>query len=1042
MRKILQSIFVLFFVASSVLAQQRTITGIITGSDDGKPLPGVSIRISGTQGGTLSNANGRYSLSLPAGATALQFTSLGYASQTVAIGNGNTLNVVLQPDAQTLNDVVVIAYGTVKKEAFTGSASVIKSDVLADRPVTSFDKALQGAVSGVTVSSVSGQPGAASQVRIRGIGSLSASSQPLYVIDGIAINSGDYSNVAESSDILSSINPADIETVTVLKDASAAALYGSRAANGVIMITTKKGKNGATQFSASITGGYQGIAVKKHETLGASDYFKLYYDSYYKSNIAASQTPAAAVTRSNASTIARLAVNPFNTATPFGVDGVLNPGASLYYDTDWRDEVINRGVTKDVNVSAQGGNEKTKFFISGGYYDQKGIVLSSDFKRYSTKINVSNQVNKWLNLGINTTLSYTDQNTPAGAGGGANPVRFSDLVSNVYPLYQMDATGNPVKDLEGNLVYNYKNPIANDFNPVGIASKDIYKTQTARAIVNPYVELNLLPNLKFKSNFGVDYLNNREQLYYNTEHGNGSNVKGRGERYSVQNMTLTVTNTLNYSQRFGLHNLEVLAGQEAFKDRYDFIYVGATGYPFEGIPALGNASTPVTADSYGTERRISSLFSRATYDYNNRYYLTGSLRYDGSSLFSSQHQYGTFYSVGGAWRITQEDFMKDLTWLNELKLRVSYGTSGNDLFNNPDNPSYSRYAAKGLYGLGNNYEGLPGMTYAQLPNENLKWEANEQLDLGLEFSLFKSRINAEISYFRRTGDGILYLLPLSRTTGFPSTQTNLASMTNKGFDITLNGEAIKNDNFSWNINWNITTTKNNINSITNGRTIDAIDGTKLLREGGDRFQFYLRDYAGVDPADGKPIWYTDGADGVKTTTKSWSTATRYESGSALPKFTGGLTNRFAYKQFDLSVFLFYSYGGKIYDNLYASLMHGGAVSGQSLSPDVYNSWQNPGDVSNTPRFIPTNPDLGHNQSTRFLFDGSYIRVKNISVGYTLNPDWSKTVGLTNARLFVSAENAFTFAKHKGMDPETDITGLNNNDIPNVKSISLGLKIGF
>ncbi|WP_442590283.1 SusC/RagA family TonB-linked outer membrane protein [Pedobacter sp. AW31-3R] len=1039
MRKILQSIFVLFFVASTVLAQQRTITGVITGSDDGKPVPGVSIRIQGSQGGTQSNANGRFSIVLPAGATAIQFSSLGYASQTITVGTRTTINVVLDPDAQTLSDVVVVAYGTVKKEAYTGSASVVKSAVLADRPVTSFDKALQGAVSGVTVSSVSGQPGAASTVRIRGVGSLDASSQPLYVIDGIAINSGDYSNVAESSDILSTINPADIESLTVLKDASAAALYGSRGANGVIVITTKKGKNGATQFTASVTGGYQGIAVKKHETLGASDYFKLYFDSYYKSNIAAGQTPAAAATRSNASTIARLAINPFNTTTPFGIDGVLNPGASLYYDTDWRDEVINRGVTKDVNVSAQGGNEKTKFFISGGYFDQKGIVLSSDFKRYSTKINVSNQVNNWLNMGINTTLSYTDQNTPAGAGGGANPVRFGDLVANVHPLYQLDATGTPVKDLEGNLIYNYKNPIANDFNPVGIASKDLYKTQTARAIVNPYVEVNLLQNLKFKSNFGVDYLNNREQLYYNTEHGNGSNVKGRGERYSVQTLSLTITNTLNYTKRFGLHNLDILAGQEAFKDHYDFINAAATTYPFDGVPALGNASSPVTADSYYTDRRLSSLFSRVNYDFNNRYYLTGSLRYDGSSLFAKTHQYGTFYSVGAAWRITQEDFMKDLTWLNELKLRASYGTSGNDLFNNPVNPRYSRYASQGLYGLGNNYEGLPGMSYAQLPNVDLKWEANKQLDLGLEFSLFNSRVNAEISYFSRTGDGILYLLPLSRTTGFPSTQTNLASMNNRGFDIALNGDAVKNDNFSWNVSWNITTTKNKINSITNDR---VIDGTKIIRTGSDRYQFYLREYAGVDPADGKPMWYIDGADGVKTTTKTWNNATRYENGSALPKFTGGLTNRFAYKQFDLSVFLFYSYGGKIYDSLYAALMHGGAVSGQSLSVDVYNSWKNPGDITNTPRFVPTNPDLGHNQSTRFLFDGSYIRVKNISVGYNLKSDWAKTVGLSNARLFVSAENAFTFAKHKGMDPETAITGLNDNDVPNVKSISLGLKIGF
>lgn len=1039
MRKLLQILFVLFFVASNVLAQERTISGIITGSDDGKPLPGVTVRVQGSKIGAQSNASGKFSIAVPTGSNVLQISSLGYTTQLVTLGASNTVNVSLAPDAKLLDDVVVIAYGTARKEAFTGSASVVKAAVLADRPVTSFDKALQGAVSGVTVSSVSGQPGAASQVRIRGIGSLSAKSDPLYVIDGIAINSGDYSNVAESSDILSTINSADIESVTVLKDPSSTSLYGSRAANGVIVITTKKGFNGATKFSASMTGGYQGIAVKKHETLGASDYFKLYFDGYNKINLANGQSATTAAANANASTISRLAINPFNTATPFAADGSLNAGAALNYDTDWRDEVINRGVTKDVNVSAQGGNDKTKFFISGGYFDQKGIVLSSNFKRYSSKINVSNQVNKWLNIGINTTLAYTTQNTPAGSTGGANPVRFADLVANVYPLYQLDANAQPVPDPAGGYYYNYVNPIANDFNPVGIASKDTYTTQSARAVVNPYVEIAFLKDFKAKSTFGADYLNNREQLYYNTEHGNGSNVSGRGERYSVQNLSLTITNTVSYAHRFGKHNIEALIGQEAFKDHYDFINAASTGFPFDGVPELNNASTPVTVDSYYTDARLSSLFSRVNYDFDNKYFITGSLRSDGSSLFGKNNSYGTFYSVGAAWRLTQEDFLKGISWLNELKLRASYGTSGNDKFYNDKFPRFSRYAAQGLYALGNNYQGLPGMTYGQLANAVLKWEQNQQLDLGIEFSLFKGRLNGEVSYFNRKGDGILYNLPVSFTTGFSTTQTNLASMSNRGFDIAINGDPVRNENFSWNVSWNITPIKNKINSITNGR---VIDGTKIIRTGGDRYEFYLKDYAGVDPADGKPMWYIDGADGVKTTTKTWNSATFYEVGSSLPKFTGGLTNRFAYKQFDLSVFLFYSYGGKIYDSLYASLMHAGFNAGQSLSVDVLDSWKNPGDVTGTPRFLPTNPDLGNSQSTRFLFDGSYIRVKNISVGYNLNKDWAKTVGVSNARLFVSAENAFTFAKHKGMDPETAITGLNDNDVPNVKSISLGLKIGF
>ena len=1037
MRKLLQSLFLLLFVASTALAQERTITGVITGSDDGSPLPGVTVKVTGTKVGVQTSSNGKFSLSVPKGTTTLQISYIGYVTKAVTIGSTSNYNIVLAPDAQTLNDVVVVGYGTSKKEAFTGSAGIVKADVIADRPISSFEKALQGTVSGVTVSSVSGQPGATSTVRIRGVGSITGNSTPLYVIDGVVITTGDLSQVATTTDVLSSLNPSDIESVTVLKDASASSIYGSRAANGVILITTKKGLNGATQFNVSVTGGLQSQAVKKPETLNASQYYKLYFDSFYNTNLGAGQSAAVAATNANASVISTLGTNPYNTANPLGAGGALNQGASLYYDTNWRDAVLNQGVTKDVNVSAQGGNEKTKFFISGGYFDQKGIVLNSNFTRYSTKINVSNQVNKWMNFGMNTSLSYTSQNTPAGAGGGANPVRFGDLVSNVYSLYQRDANGNPIPDPAGGSLYNYVNPIANDFNPVGLAQKDLYLTKTARAIVNPYLEVSFLKDFKAKTSFSADYINNRESLYYNTQHGNGSNVSGRGARYSVQTMTLQVTNTVSWAHRYGKNNLSALIGQEAYKDHYDNISAAATGFPFDGVTELIAASTPVTASSYTTDSKLSSLFSRVNYDYDSKYYFSGSVRRDGSSVFGSNNKFGTFYAIGAAWRLTQEDFLKDISWLSELKLRGSYGTSGNDRVANAS--TFARYAAQGLYSLGNNYEGLPGISYSQLANPDLKWESSKQTDIGVEFSLLKGRINGEVSYYNKGSEGLLYALPLSFTTGFASVNTNLASVYNRGFDISLNAEAVKNKDFSWNIGWNLTTTKNKIKSIINGQ---AIVDTKILKNGGDLYQFYLREYAGVDPADGAPMWYTQDANGNKVTTKTYNTATRYAVGSSLPKFTGGLSNTFKYKQFDLNVFAFYSYGGKIYDSLLQALSHAGGVSGQQLSTNVYNSWTTPGQITDVPKFQPTNPALGNSQSTRFLFDGSYIRIKTISLGYNLNKEWAKSVGLSNARIFASAENAFTFAKHKGMDPETDITGLNNNDVPNVKSISLGLKLGF
>ncbi|MEJ7692487.1 TonB-dependent receptor [Daejeonella sp.] len=1036
-RKLLAFLLLGLFAISSAMAQNKTITGRVVGADDGLPLPGVSVRVKGGTAGTTTSIDGTYSLNAPASANVLTFTYIGFVAQEISISANNTANARLVTDAKQLSEVVVVGYGTSTRQSFTGSAAVVTSEVFENRPVTSFEKALQGTVAGVTVSSVSGQPGATSTVRVRGVASISASATPLYVIDGIPITTGDLSQVATTSDVLSTINPNDIETITVLKDASAGSIYGSRAANGVILITTKKGKSGVTKFTASGNGGYSSQGVDKHEHLDATQYFKQYFDYYYNLRTVAGDSPAAAALSANTSTKARLAVNPYNIANPYIAGGTLDPSAQLYYDTDWRDAVINRGDVKNINVSAQGGNDATKFFISGGVFDQKGIVLASDFKRYSGKINISNQVNKAINIGFNTTLSYTDQNTPAGAGGAANPVRFSEVVANVYSLYQRDASGNPVIAPNGSLVYNYVNPISQDFNPLGLAEKDEYITRTARGILNPYAEIGFTNNLKFRTNVGLDYINNRERLFYNPEHGNGAAPKGRAERYTVQDVTVTFNNTLTYARQFGDHDLTLLVGQEAYRSKYDNIRASTTGFPFDGVPELVAGSVPGAPTSFITQKRLSSYFTRASYSFNNKYYLQGSFRRDGSSVFGSDNRFGNFYSGGVAWRIGQEKFLQEIKWLDELKLRASYGTVGNDRI--------GRYDAQGLYGLGNNYQGQSGITSTNLANKSLRWEENAQTDIGVEFGLFGGRLGGEVTYYNKQAKGLLFNRPLSYTTGFASVTTNLASMDNKGFDILLTGMPVKTTNFTWNTSFNLTTVKNEIKKLTSN---EVITGTKRLRVGTDLYQFYLRDYAGVDPADGAPTWFMDqlGTDGkpngTRITTKTYNLATRYDKGSALPDFTGGMTNNFRYKRFDFTGFLFYSSGGKIYDELYQALSHAGRANGTQLSPDVYNSWKKAGDITNTPRFRPTNTDLGDSQSSRFLYDGSYIRIKSLTLGYDLKSDWARKVKLSNARIYLSGENVFTFAKHKGMDPETEITGLTSFDVPNIKTFSLGLNIGF
>ena len=1034
MRKFFTLFVMLMLPGVFAFAQNRIISGKIT-NDAGIPLTNASVSVKGTSIGTATNAEGNYSLSIPSTTKLLVISSVGFVMQEVRVESSAILNVTMKQEDKSLEEVVMVAYGTQKKSAFTGSASVVKSEVLENRPVSSFEKALQGQATGITVQSASGQPGGASTVRIRGVGSFSASNTPLYVLDGVAITTGDFTQAAQTADVLSTLDPRDIESITVLKDATAAGLYGSRAGNGVVLITTKRGKAGKSSINFSANNGFSNIAVNRHQLMSGNEYFKYWWDFYYNERIVAGDDVTTAATTANTKTIANLLANPFNNAQPFGSNGQLNSGVTQLYDTDWRDAVLNQGHTQDYSISVSGGSDKTKFYLSGGLFDQKGIVLASDFKRYSTKFNLENNATDFLKVGINTTLAYTDQNTPAGTGGAANPIRFSEIVSNVYPLYQMGPDGKPIADPAGGYLYNYNTIVVKDYNPVGLSKKNIYNAKTLRGIVSPFLELTVLKDFRLRTMGTADLIDILETQYYNPVHGDGAGVKGRTYKYRPRDLTLTLTNTLNYGHQFGLHNVDLLAGQEAVKFRYENIYANGTTFPFDGIVELASAATPVSTYSSITEKRIYSLFSRFNYNYDNRYYLTGSLRRDGSSIFGEDSRFGTFWTVGGGWRIGKEKFLNNVEWIDELKLKGSYGISGND--------NIGRYSRLGLYGTGNNYGGFPGITYSQLENKNLHWEQNDVFDLGLEVNLL-NRLRAEITYFTRWSKDILFNQPLSYLTGFSSISTNLATMKNSGIEAMVEATIVKNNNFNWTASVNLTTTKNVIQKMN----VDSLlNGNQRWKVGSDRYQWYIREWAGVDPTSGKPSWYMDekvggAATGKRITTNDWNSATRYENGSALPKYYGGINNSLSYKEFDLSILTFYTIGGKIYDADFAQQMHGGANPGSQLTTEAFKSWKKPGDITDVPRFVSKNTDLGHNTSTRFLFDGSYLRLKSITLGYTLSRDLVNKIHLANARFYISGENLATFAKHKGMDPEVSISGNADNEIPIIKTVSFGLKIGF
>ena len=1043
MKKILLNLFVMMFIAIWATAQQRTITGTIISSEDRQPIPRVTIKIIGMKGGTSTDAAGNFTLKITSEATALEFSALGFITQKQSLTGASTYRILLLADTKNLDAIIIVAYGATKKENFTGSAATVNSKNFENRPNTSFQKSLQGAASGVQVTSVSGQPGAATSINIRGVGSINANSGPLFVIDGIpvvpVINSNlvssglNLSSVAQTSDILSSFNPNDIESVTILKDAAASAIYGSRAANGVILINSKLGKARTTKFTANITNGYAAQAVKKHDVLSAYEYYKLYFDNYYAQRIAAGLAPGAAAKAANELTKKRLSENPFNTDYPFVAGGGLAPNARLLYDANWRDAVLRQGKTQDVNVSASGGTEKLKYYVSGGFFDQKGIIIGSDFKRFSGKFNISNDVNKFFSFGINNTLSNSIQNTPPGESEAANPVRFADKASNIYSLYVRDANGNPVLDADGNPVYKYANPVSPDFNPVGLNKLDTYLTKTTHLIATPFAQVKFLNDFTAKSTISLDYAAIRENQFYNLLHGNGVTVNGRGYRYAKENITATYINTLVYNKSLYKHHFDVLLGQEAYRSKFDLIYAQATGYGFPGTTELISASTPSNAKSYYTEARLASYFMRANYDFDNKYFLSGSFRKDGYSAFGTKTKYGNFGSAGASWRLKEEFFLKDVRFIDDLKLRASYGVTGNS--------DVGRYAAQGLYKLGNSYEGLAGMIYNQLENNKLSWEKSKTTEVGLEFAVLNRRISGEISYFLKKSDGLLFNKPLSRTTGFRSIMTNLAEMNNTGIEILLNANLVKTRSFNWNTSLNISKIKNKVVASTQD---EVVDGTKLIKVGQDRYQWYLSEYAGIDQTDGRPMWYKNDQSGNKVTTKSYSEAKQYAGlGSALPKLYGGFNNTLTFKDFDLSVYTYFSLGGKIYDQLYEDLMHNGINPGQQMSKDVLNAWSPTNTGSTIPRFLPgSNTDLSNSLSSRFLFDGSYLRVKNITLGYSLKKTWADKIKLSATRIFVMAENPFTWAKHKGIDPEMKINGLNNNDIPNIKTFSFGLTVGF
>ena len=1036
-RKLTLMLALLFVWTGVAWSQGVTVKGVVTSEEDGLPIVGASVLVKGTTQGTITDVDGNFMISgVKADSKTLIVSFVGMKSKEVAIKKGE-LKIVMKSDAEVLDEVMVVAYGTVKKSAFTGSATVVDQDKIKS-PAVSFDKSLAGQVSGVQVMSNSGQPGSGTSFRIRGSGSLKASNEPLYVIDGVATTSTEYSSIAEenesSSNILSSINPNDIESITVLKDAAAAALYGSRAANGVVVITTKSGKEGKARVNFNAQFSWSKLG-KAYDMMSSADMYKMIYQGYH----AKGET----MEEANASAQGALTHNPYNVENPLDENGNVVDGAKLVVDTDWQKEVFRTAPSQDYNMNVSGKNDKTNYFFSIGYTKQGGITPASDFKRYSAKANINTKVNRWFNAGLNVTFSHSIQNTTVESSAGASPLYNALSFPNAVPVYIVDNEGNPVLDDNGNKQYNFTNPVSRDFNPLAIPLMDVNRSKFYRLLASGYAEITFFKGFFFKTVFSPDYVSTDEHRYWNKEHGNGPTYNGRLDKYHHVDLMYTSTNTFNYTNIFkDVHSLNVMAGMEYWQSTYETLYAGGRGL-LGDMQELAGASGSFSPSSDTTKETLISYFGRAEYAYKDKYNFSASLRADGSSIFGADTKWGTFWSLGASWRINQEDFLKDIEWIDNLKLRLSYGTSGNK-------SGLARYASLGLWTTSADYlyGSNIGVGHDQLVNALLGWEKQGMFNVGVDFS-FWNRFYGSVDFFNKTSDGLLYDVPLALQNGLSSITMNAAKTSNTGFEIVLGANILRGP-LVWNMDLNASFIKDKIKDLNGENDVRMTDYQKIWSVGGSQYEFYMPTWAGVDPDNGSPLWYKVNDDGTRTTTSVYSEATYERQGRSTPLAYGGFINTFSYKNFDLTIQLNYSLGGKIYDNIYAGMMHDGATTAQNMHVDALEAWTTPGQHTNVPKYAVNNATNSASLSSRFLYDATNVKLKTITLSYTLPKNlgvFSKVI--SGAKLWVSADNLCTWFADKGYKgyDDIDIYGVQGYktypySFPTPRTFSIGANLTF
>ena len=1028
----------LALVVQISFAQQKTITGKV--SDGSGPLPGVSVIIEGTTAGVETDFDGKYSISASS-EDILVFRYLGYKTINKTVGELITINITLKEDASKLDEIVIVAYGSQTKESIVGSVSVITDAVLEKQQLVSVTGALQGTVSGVNIISSGGQPGNNPTIRIRGIGSINADASPLIILDGTPYNGN-----------INSISSDQIQSMNVLKDASSTALYGSRGANGVILINTKKGRiNAPTKVTLRSSTGFANQAVKQHSLLGTDDQMRYSWEALKNSDVYINGLdPVTAGQNASNALITGLGYNPYGPSVPNPVDANGNLVTSnKLWETDWAGLLFNESALRtEHGLTASGGSDASTYFFSANYLNQAGSISESDFERVTTRLNMTSNLSDWLKIGFNTSYSTSKQNNPTQSGSSyQSAVQWTTSVSSIYPLYRRDEQGVLINDTFGNPIFDYGNA-AQAVN----GTRPVLEGENAYGALFNYININNRDNIQANGNVQVkftDYLNFKTTLgfekvlydsygYVNNEFGYAANVGGRVSQTRNISTTLNLINALNFDKTFyDKHTVSANLIHEAYKFKVDGLNAQGVGF-LPNVKVLNGSTTPEGVGGYISEERLESYLARVAYNYNNKYFVEGSYRRDGSSKFSEETRFGDFYSAGGSWIISKENFLEGNSVLNYLKLSGSYGELGN-------NRGIGYFPYLSLFETGYNELTNTGVLLGAVSDPLLSWEKSSSLNASLDFGFMNNRISGSVAYFEKESLDLIYNKPLPGSTGNTSITTNVGAIKNSGIELELNTINIETDMFQWSTNFNITKTKNEITELTQE---SFITGTKRWEVGTSLYEFYIREYAGVDSSNGKALWFKEvlDADGEPTgenvTTDEYAEASRYATGKqSLPDFQGGITNTFTYGDFDLNILMNFSVGSYVYDSTYAGLMSSFESLGGAASTDLSNRWQNPGDITNVPRFQNSQNDFNAT-STRFLFKNDYLRLKALNFGYNLPTNKIDNLALSKLRIYFQGDNLATMQSHKGIDPEQSLSGTTNNRSFNQRIFSLGINLEF